>query len=325
MKALVYKKRSGVRFVEDYPTPKPARGEALIRVRLAGVCDTDIEITRGYMDYEGVLGHEFVGEIHDCADRSLVGVRVVGEINCPCGKCALCKAGLGNHCATRSVLGIFKRDGCFAEFLTLPTKNLYPIPDNVSDEAAVFVEPLAAALRIEEQIEIDRNDEIAVLGDGKLGLLAAMALGAEHKKRVRIFGHHRANMELLQNYDVQTALADDAGKERFDVVVDCTGNAAGFRQAMAMTRPQGILVLKSTFASSDPLNLAPLVIDEITLVGSRCGPFAPALKALEKGTIDPRPMISRMFDIERGETALAFAQQKGSLKVLIHIGDEGAD
>ncbi len=324
MKALIYQKRGGAKFVEDYPPPKPKRGEALIRVRLAGVCNTDIEITRGYMDYQGILGHEFVGEIFDCPDKSLIGVRVLGEINCPCGTCPTCKAGRPNHCPTRSVLGIFKREGCFAEFITLPTKNLYPVPDDIPDEVAVFAEPLAAALQILEQIEPARKEEIAILGDGKLGLLVAMVFGSKFKKRVYAFGHHQANLHLLKNYGVRTEVLKNPIDKRFDIVVDCTGSVGGFRQAMAMTRPQGTLVLKSTFASSESLNLAPLVVDEITLVGSRCGPFATALKTLKNGTIDPQPLITRVFDIEHGAQALEFAQQKEVLKVLIRINNEKA-
>lgn len=320
MNALIYKKRRGVKLVRDYPPPEPERGEALVRVRLAGICDTDIEITRGYMGYEGVMGHEFVGEVVESADPSSpAGRRVVGEINCPCGKCRTCRARLENHCPHRTVLGILNRDGCFAEYLTLPEENLHPVPDGVPDEEAVFVEPLAAACRILEQVKPGRSDRIAVLGDGKLGLLVAMVLAGKYEKRVYAIGHHKSKLDLLKNTRARRMLERKVGDDRFDIVVDCTGNPDGFRRAMALTSPCGILVLKSTFASSKPLNLAPAVVDEITIVGSRCGPFDRALGLLAQGKIDPAPMINGVFDLEDGVRAIKYAQKKGVVKVLLRM------
>ncbi len=319
MRALVYKNRRGVHFVADYPPPEPKAGEALIRVRLAGICNTDIEIARGYMGFEGVLGHEFVGEIAYAEDNELIGARVVGEINCPCKKCATCRAGHPNHCPNRTVLGIFGREGCFADLISLPRENLHPVPDGISDEAAVFVEPLAAACRILEQIRPRRNETIAVLGDGKLGLLAAMVLSLKHKDRVFAIGHNKGKLGLLKKYRVHGLLEKKAGKEKFDYVVDCTGNADGFRKAMELTKPCGTIVLKSTFASARQMNLAPLVVDEITVVGSRCGPFEAALKLLEKKKVKPEAMISEVFDIEQGAGAMKFALEKDAVKVLMRL------
>jgi threonine dehydrogenase-like Zn-dependent dehydrogenase len=319
MRAIIYTKRRGVQLQTNRPLPALKGGEVLVRVRLAGICNTDLEITRGYMDFEGVLGHEFVGQIFDAADKSAVGMRVVGEINCACGKCPTCKGGLEKHCPSRTVLGILGRDGCFADIVSLPAKNLHPVPDDVNDEKAVFTEPLAAALQILEQIEPRRGEEIAVLGDGKLGLLAAMVLAEEYGKRVFAVGHHKEKLDILKHTRAKRMLESELGKERFDVVVDCTGSAGGFRRAVALTRPGGILVLKSTFAAAGSLNLAPVVIDEITVIGSRCGPFDKALKALEDRRVDPRALITKVYDLDQGIKAIKHAQTKEAVKVLLRV------
>ena len=307
----------------DVPRPSPPPGEALVRVRLAGICHTDLELTRGYMGFQGTLGHEFVGEVAEAAPLPgetspvTVGRRVVGEINAACGACAACRAGLGRHCPTRTVLGILGRDGAFADFLTLPLVNLHPVPEIVPDEAAVFVEPLAAALEILEQVAIRPTDRVLVLGDGKLGQLVARVL-ATTDCDLTVVGHHADKRALLAAAGIATRAEPPA--DRADVVVDCTGRAAGFLEAMPLVRPRGTLVLKSTVAmqpGEPPLNLAPLVIDEITVVGSRCGPFAPALRALAEGRIGVQPLVTDEYALADGLAAFARAAEPGTLKVLV--------
>ena len=307
----------------DVPRPNPPSGEALVRVHLAGVCHTDLELTRGYMGFAGTLGHEFVGDVAamepspGAASALAVGQRVVGEINAACGTCPACQAGLGRHCPTRTVLGILGRDGTFADYLTLPLANLSVVPDNVPDEAAVFVEPLAAALEILEQVAIRPTDRVLVLGDGKLGQLVARVL-ATTGCDLAVVGHHADKRALLGAAGIR-ALADPPA-ERAAVVVDCTGRAAGFVEAMRLVRPRGTLVLKSTIASQPgdpPLSLAPLVIDEITVVGSRCGPFAPALRALAERRVDVRPLVTDEYALDDGLAAFARAAEPTTLKVLL--------
>jgi threonine dehydrogenase-like Zn-dependent dehydrogenase len=307
----------------DVPSPTPSPGEALVRVRAAGICHTDLELTRGYMGFQGTLGHEFVGEVVAVAPAPgesspvAVGQRVVGEINAACGHCAACGAGLGRHCPTRTVLGILGRDGALAERLTLPLANLHAVPDAVTDEQAVFVEPLAAALEILEQVALRPTDRVLVLGDGKLGQLVGRVLAAAGGD-VTVVGHHADKLALLAAAGVRTATEPPA--ERADVVVDCTGRAAGFAEAMRLVRPRGTLVLKSTVATQPgepPLNLAPLVIDEVTVVGSRCGPFAPAVRALAAGRVDVAPLVSAAYPLSEGVAAFARAAEPGTLKVLV--------
>jgi threonine dehydrogenase-like Zn-dependent dehydrogenase len=307
----------------DVPCPEPAPGEALVRVRLAGVCHTDLELTRGYMGFQGTLGHEFVGEVAalapspDAPSPVSVGQRVVGEINAACGACAACRAGLERHCPTRTVLGILGRDGAFAEYLMLPLANLHPVPDGVPDEAAVFVEPLAAALEILEQVPIRPTHRVLLLGDGKLGQLVARVLASAGCDLV-VVGHHAEKRALLAAAGIPTLA--EAPAERFDVVVDCTGRAAGFAEAMRLVRPRGTLVLKSTVAvrpGEPSLNLAPLVVDEITVVGSRCGPFAPALHALAEGRVNVAPLVSAAYPLADGVAAFAHASRPDTLKVLV--------
>jgi threonine dehydrogenase-like Zn-dependent dehydrogenase len=309
--------------VAEVPLPTPALGEALIRVGAAGICHTDLELTRGYMGFMGTLGHEFVGEVAAIAplpepgSALRIGQRVVGEINAACGACLACRANLGRHCATRTVLGILGRDGAFAEYLTLPLANLHPVPDAVANEQAVFVEPLAAALEILEQVAVRPTDRVLVLGDGKLGQLVGRAL-ASAGADVTVVGRHRDKLALLAAAGVPTLAAPPP--EHADIVVDCTGRAAGFAEAVRLVRPRGTLVLKSTVATrpdEPPLNLAPVVIDEITVVGSRCGPFEPALRALAEGRVDVRPLVSGEYTLAEGPEAFARAAQVGTLKVLL--------
>ncbi|MEE9615157.1 MAG: alcohol dehydrogenase catalytic domain-containing protein [Thermodesulfobacteriota bacterium] len=319
MRALVFDK--DLRFIEDHLAPAAADGEALVRVTLAGICATDLELVKGYMGFKGVLGHEFTGVVEECADPALKGKRVVGEINVPCDRCGLCKKGMGNHCPERTVLGILGRDGAFAEYLTLPERNLHIVPDSVTDEEAVFTEPLAAAFEIIEQVDLGFNDRVCVLGDGRLGLLVAQVLSLTGSELLAI-GKHPDKLELLGMLGIRTALLEEFSeiKKSFDIVVDCTGRAGGgggLEMAISLVRPRGTVVLKTTVAESGPIDLNRLVIDEITVVGSRCGPFPPAIRALEEDKVDVRPLINKRFPLEDGVEAFKYAATPGVLKVLL--------
>lgn len=296
--------------------PPLGPGEARIRVRRAGICSTDLEIVRGYMGFTGTLGHELVGEVIESADPSWLGARVTGEINLGCGRCARCLAGLARHCATRTVLGILGKDGCFADEVTLPLANLHAVPDDVSDELAVFVEPLAAAFEILEQVAIRPDSRVAVLGDGKLGTLVAMVL-AQSGAELTVIGRHRAKLDRVAKLVSRTALADERIDGDFDVVVEATGSPSGLARAVALLRPRGTLVLKSTFHGTTELDTAKLVIDEITLVGSRCGPFPPAIRALASKRIDPSPLVEASYPLADGVRALERAAEPGVAKVLL--------
>lgn len=302
--------------VEEIDAPRPRAGEALLRTRLAGVCTTDLEIAKGYMGFRGTMGHEVVAEVIEHPDAAWVGRRVAGEINLGCGECGRCRAGLARHCARRTVLGILGKDGCFAEYLTLPVENLHAIPDAVSDELAVFVEPLAAAFEILEQIRVDPSWRVAVLGDGKLGSLVAQTMlltGAD----VTLVGRHAHKLAIAAERGARTCLAQDDPGGDFDLVVEATGSAAGFERAQSILRPRGTLILKSTFHGRTELAMAPLVIDEITVVGSRCGPFAPAVRALAQARVDPRPLIEASYPLARGLPALQHASRRGAAKILL--------
>jgi len=316
MKALLFDGQT--RLVEDYPRPQRAEGEALVRVIKAGVCNTDLEIINGYMEFRGVPGHEFVGVVEEAGDGRLVGQRVVGEINCPCRRCELCRAGKGRHCPERTVLGIQGRDGAFAQYLALPEANLHVVPDEVSDDDAVFVEPLAAAFRILEQVAVSDDDTAVVLGDGKLGLLAAQVM---HTKtdRVVLVGKHEEKLGIAAEFGIETCLGSQSRAIKARIVVDCTGSRDGLQQAIDMAAPEGTVVIKSTVAEESCLAVAPVVVDEITLVGSRCGPFAPALEALRTGKVAVQPLISAMFDLDSGAEALAAAGRDDALKVIIAV------
>jgi threonine dehydrogenase-like Zn-dependent dehydrogenase len=281
-------------FRDDLPLPVVREGEALVRVLVAGICNTDIELTRGYYPYAGVPGHEFLGELE--------GKRVVGEINASCGACEACTHGRPTHCERRTVLGIKDRDGAFAEYLALPVENLHVVPDNVENEVAVFTEPLAAALEIQEQVRIERETRVLVVGNGKLGRLIAASL-ALTGCRLTVIGRQHGEI----------------APRSFDVVVECSGNADGFTLARNAVRPRGTIVMKSTYAGDLTFNASALVVDEVTLLGSRCGPFAPALQLLAEGKIDPRPMIDARYPLNDVNAAFAHAEQPGVLKVLLDI------
>lgn len=305
-----------IRFYDSHPDPRPAAGEVPVRVIQAGICETDLQLMRGYMGFEGILGHEFVGI---AGQGKFAGRRVVGEINCACGDCELCAAGLGNHCPHRSVLGILGHDGAFAEVVCVPEANLHPVPDELSDDEAVFTEPVAAALQIAEQLQLADYPQAIVLGDGRLGNLCAQVL-ALHGCRTTLIGKHAEKLAILDEMGIDTALLADVTPERSaDLVVDCTGSPIGLPTACAFVRPRGTIVLKTTLAGDTGPNLAPLVIDEITLVGSRCGPFDAALKALAAGDVHVTPLISARFPLSDGEHALKQAAQPSQLKVLLDL------
>ncbi|MFQ6001483.1 MAG: alcohol dehydrogenase catalytic domain-containing protein, partial [Anaerolineae bacterium] len=313
MRALLYD--GELRLLPDYPRPKPPPGEALIRVSLAGICNTDLEIAKGYMGFQGVLGHEFVGIVEE-AEKEWLGKRVVGEINCYCGECPLCRRGLFTHCPERTTLGIWGRDGAFAEYLTLPLANLHPVPEEIPDEDAVFVEPLAAALEIVEQIPVKPTDRVILLGDGKLGLLVAQVLALQACDLLAV-GHHAHKLEILKRRGIATHLGEGSLERSFDIVVDCTGNPEGFAQALALLRPRGTLVLKSTYHGETEVDLSHLVIDEITLIGSRCGPLVPALELLRRGLVDVASLISATLPLDEGIRAFQLAEKGETLKVLL--------
>ncbi len=320
MKAVIFDET--LKYVEDYEKPTPKKGEALIKVTYGGVCNTDKEITKGYMGYKGILGHEFTGvveEIND-EDKTFLGKRVVGEINLGCKNCEWCAKDLERHCPNRSTLGILTKDGCFAEYVTLPLSNLIEIPENVPDEQAVFVEPLAAGLEILEQMHIQPCQKVMVLGDGKLGLLTALALNACGLD-VLIVGKHQNKLDIAKNQGVKTQLLSEFEQApKFDVVVEATGSITGFETSVNCVKPRGTLVLKSTIAASKELNLAPIVINEITILGSRCGRFAPAMRLIASGKIDFSQMISKIYPIEQAVEAFDANNAKDTIKILLKIG-----
>ncbi len=311
MNALVFDGK--LKLARDYSMPRVREGESLVRVLRAGICNTDLEILRGYMSYTGVLGHEFVGVVESGEMR---GERVVGEINAYCGDCPTCRRGDPTHCPNRTTLGIAGRDGALAEYLTLPIRNLHLVPDAVSDSAAAFVEPLAAACEIPERVHIKPTDRVCVIGDGKLGLLAAQVLALTGCDLLAI-GRHPDKLMILRMRGIATTAEADSVVGPFDVVVDCTGQASGFDLARRLTRPRGTLVLKSTFHGTQETAFAPLVVDEISIVGSRCGPFAPALRLLAQDLIDVNSLASAEFPIERGVEAFEWAARPEILKVQI--------
>jgi threonine dehydrogenase-like Zn-dependent dehydrogenase len=288
---------------------------ALVKVHLAGICSTDQQIFKGYMDFQGVPGHEFVGSVVE-GPRELVNKRVVGEINFICGRCDYCNRGLGRHCPSRSVMGILNADGAFAEHVSLPVRNLHVVPSNVSDEEAVFTEPLAAAFEILEQVQVNPGDEVLVLGDGKLGNLCAQVLrltGAH----VTALGKHEDKLKLIKRSGVRTMLLSDWRPKQFDVVIEATGSPSGLELGMRAVRPRGTLVLKSTIAGEHQVSLAPLVINEMTVVGSRCGPFTPALVALQEKSVSVTPLIERIYPLTEGLEAIAHGARRGARKILL--------
>jgi len=301
----------------NYEKPQIKPNEALIKTKMGGICNTDHEITKGYMGYKGVIGHEFVGVVEECSDKSLIGKRVVGDINCGCGVCEWCKKGLHRHCPNRQTLGIWQKDGCFSDYFTLPIENLLVVPDNVSDEEAVFTEPLAAALEILEQIHIQPIEKVLVLGDGKLGILIALALNASGLD-VTLVGKHQEKLDIAKNQGVKTQLLNKLEvKKEWDYVVEATGSISGFETSVSLVKPRGTLVLKSTIVGGKEFNFSALVVDELTIVCSRCGRFKPALRMLEQKRIDVKPLISKVYDVNDAIKAFEANASKETIKVLL--------
>jgi len=313
MRALTYDGKTAT--VSDVPKPELAPESALVRVTVAGVCNTDRELVKGYMSFRGILGHEFVGVVEE-GPEEWRGERVVGEINFACQSCPICYEGLQRHCPSRRVMGILEADGSFAEYVNVPIANLHTVPASVSDDIAVFAEPLAAAYEVLEQVHVMPNQECVVLGDGKLGLLVAQVL-RQAGAHVLVVGHHDRNLEILARRDIRTVQERDWNPNLYSLVVDATGSIGGLRMALAVTRPRGTVVLKSTTATKARLDLSTLVVNEIRVVGSRCGPFPPALRALETGSIDVSSLITHRTSLKNCDEALRRAGDSGQLKVLV--------
>ena len=318
MEAVVFDEALELR--RDYPEPELRPGWAIIRVHQAGICRTDLEIVKGYMGFRGVLGHEFVGAVAECDDAKWIGRRVVGEINAACGSatCSWCSANLGRHCPDRTVLGIQGLDGAMAEFCTLPIANLHALPEDLSDEQAVFTEPVSAAHEILEQVTIPESARCVVLGDGKLGILCAWAL-TEVCKDVTLVGHHERKLALAQWNGLKTARSADEAPPGADYVVEATGTGQGLMESIGLVKPRGTLVLKSTVVSQGELNLAAAVVNEITIVGSRCGPFGRALEAMQAFSLPVEGLIEARYPLDQAEAAFRKAGEQGALKVIVDV------
>jgi threonine dehydrogenase-like Zn-dependent dehydrogenase len=320
MKALVFDSQPGgpprLRLAQDRATPEPPQGEVRVRTILAGICNTDLEIVRGYAGFQGVLGHEFVGLVDQAQDPSLVGRRVVGEISASCRVCPTCRAGRYTHCPTRTTLGIRNRDGVLADAFCLPVSNLHVVPDDLPDEVAVFTEPLAAACQVLEQIQVKPTDRVLVLGDGKLGLLVAQVVALTGCDLVAV-GRHPEKLVILSSRGIATQLDGSTIEGGADLVIECTGQAEGFWRARELVRTRGTLVLKSTYHGLVQTDLSSLVVDEIRVVGSRCGPFAPAIRLLAQGLVDVLPLVEAEYPLDEAMAAFEHAQRRGALKVLV--------
>jgi len=314
VKALRFDGNS-LNYLEDYP--KPHGNEALVRVRLAGICGTDLEILQGYMSYKGVLGHEFVGVVEESKDKDLIGKRVVGEINVGCENCDSCKKGMQRHCPNRTVVGILNHDGVFAEYLSLPERNLHVLPDSITDKQAVFIEPIAAAFEIKEQVSLKPDWRVAIVGDGKLSQLIASVLKTSCQD-ITCFGKHEKKLQRLQSIGIKTKIGIKSEDERsFDLVVEATGSNSGFLDSMKIVKPKGNVILKSTITSKENIDLTPAVVNEITLVGSRCGPFRPAISALASGIISVDGLIDSEYPLEKFQEAFDKAKGSDTLKVVL--------
>lgn len=307
-------------FHHDWPDPRPSIGETVVRVLCAGICETDLQLIQGYKGFRGVLGHEFVG----IAESGLfAGERVVGEINCACGRCDTCASGFPGHCPHRQVIGILDHDGAFADYVSVPQRNLHRVPDSIATDTAVFTEPVAAAFEIPAQLPLKADDRVIVLGEGRLGNLCAQVL-SETCKDVLVVGKHQEKLDVLASMGLAVCLLADRPRDRrADVVVDCTGSAEGLPLALRLVRPRGTVVLKTTIAGAQSMEWAPVVVDEVTIVGSRCGPFDRALAALAEHRITVERLVSQRFGLSEGLAALDRASQPGILKVLLDVASSG--
>ncbi len=318
MRALVID--NGLRWEKNYPTPIPPAGEALVRVLRAGICNTDLELVRGYMKFKGVPGHEFVGVVEQAVGREdLIGQRVAGEINAACGVCETCRANRPTHCPNRTTLGIDRRDGTFADYTRLPFENLHALPDTITDDQAVFIEPLAAACEIREQVHVRPTDRVALIGDGKLGLLCAQVIALTGCRFI-VVGRHADKLAILARRGIATTTdLNVIEPASIDVVVEATGVPGGYELARKIVRPRGTIVVKSTYHAEMPVNLTSVVVDEITLIGSRCGPFEPAIRLLANQQIDVESMIHAKYPLDEGVTAFDHAARHGTLKVIVSM------
>lgn len=305
----------------DVPIPSPEEDEALIRVRLAGVCSTDLELVCGYYPFSGILGHEFVGEVISApGNSSWIGKRVVGEINIACGVCNTCKSGLTRHCEQRKTLGIHEWNGVFAEYLVLPLKNLHAVSDKIPDESAVFTEPIAAAYEILEQNQLNPDDRVLIIGAGRLGQLIAQVLQGSSVD-LEVVARHPKQHDLLRNRGIRSITEQNLGAKKYDVVIEATGSPDGFNWARKSVRPRGKIILKSTYKGDMQVNFSEIVVDEVSLIGSRCGPFEPALRLLEENRVDPRPLIEAVYPLKECTLSFEHAAKVGVLKVLIQPGN----
>ncbi len=317
MRALILNQQ--LRLDTQVPLPEPRGDQALLRILKAGVCRTDLELIGGYMNFSGILGHEFVARV-ERGPEDLLGQRVVGEINVACGECAMCRRGVPSQCFERATVGIDRHDGAFADYLALTTRNLYRVPSGISDEAAVFVEPLAAALQTLEAIQLQPRDRVIVLGAGKLGLLVAQVArltGAEVAAVVR----HAHQARLLDRWRIPALALDEVTARSAQVVIDCTGTAEGFADSLSLVEPRGTIVLKSTYRGMPQIDMTRIAVDEIKVVGSRCGPFAAALRVLDAGLVDVESLIDARYSLDEGLAAFEHAARRGALKVLVEISD----
>lgn len=316
MRALTF--HQSLRFEPNHPLPRRVAGEALVRVQLAGICATDLQITKGYMGFTGVPGHEMVGSVVE-GSEAWQGKRVVAQINCTCGKCDMCQRGLSNHCRRRTVMGIHGRDGCFAEFVVVPEANLFEVPPAVTDEEAVFVEPLAAAYQVLTQCPVDSRMKVCVVGAGRLGLLVAQVLKTTGCRLICI-GRNREKLERCDKLSIPASHCDETARVRDnDVVVDCSGTPGGLNLSMELVRPRGTIVLKSTYAdgSNPGVNLAPIVIHEIKVIGSRCGSFPDAINSLARKAVEVRALITRIMPLDDGVAAFERCTHPGTIKILL--------
>lgn len=313
----VWLENRSIQFVSNLNVPEVNQGEALVRVRLAGICGTDLQMLQGYYPFRGIPGHEFVGDVVESPKNpAMVGSRVVGSINIGCGDCDLCLAGLNNHCRQRQVLGIRNHDGAFAEYLTLPLSNLYQVKDSISDDEAVFAEPIAAALQILHQVDIGTEDSVLVIGAGRLGQLIAQVLQTTGCQ-LSVVARHRNQSQLLHDRDIHTIAETELPQATATIAIDASGSPSGLAAAQQAIRPKGTIVVKSTYKGKTEFDFSKIVVDEINLVGSRCGIFPPALELLEKQRIDPKPLIDARYHFHQAAQAFEHAQQPGTMKILL--------